>query len=182
MTELCVDNVKDLLHPLVEFWSPRDNAFKVERVAGEDVPAPYQALLVHDRDMTPTLEEFWRSRITLDVLARSESEDELLRHVILRTAAGKPIAFGAIRIQLWPFPPHAREDIVHGRAPLGAVLRTYAIPHQSAPAGFFRMAPNAMTRQAFGWTDATMHYGRHNRLSSDAGLLAEVVEILPRLP
>jgi chorismate-pyruvate lyase len=131
--------------------------------------------------MTPTLEDYWASTIRLDVLARSASDEALLRHVILRTEAGRPVAFGAIRIALDPFPPAAREDILESRAPLGAVLRTYAIEHRSKPAGFFRMAPNAMTRQAFGWRDAAEHYGRHNRLSSDAGLLAEVVEIMPCL-
>ena len=181
MTEL-IEDVKDLLHPLVEFWSPRETGFEVERVAGQDIPEPYRRLLVHNRDMTPTLEEYWASEIRLDVLARLESGGALMRHVVLRNEAGRPVAFGAIRILLEPFPPAAREDILESRAPLGAILRTYSIEHRSAPAGFFRMSPNAMTRQAFGWRDAAAHYGRHNRLSSDASPLAEVVEILPKLP
>jgi hypothetical protein len=77
------------------------------------------------------------------------------------------------------FPQEARLRILEGQAPLGAILRDYAIPHRSAPTGFFRMKPNALTRQAFGPTDAAIHYGRHNELSGPAGLLAEVVEILP---
>jgi chorismate-pyruvate lyase len=182
LTELCIEDVKDLLHPLVEFWSPRDDSFDVERLAGDHVPEPYRSLLVHDRDMTPTLEAFWDSEIGLDVLARQESEGDLMRHVVLRNEAGRPVAFGAIRIRLAAFPRAAREDILSGRAPLGALLREHGIEHRSHPAGFFRMAPNAMTRQAFGWPGAPVHYGRHNRLSSDEGLLAEVVEILPRLP
>jgi chorismate-pyruvate lyase len=131
--------------------------------------------------MTPTLESYWNSEVRLDVLARSEIDGDLRRHVILRTETGRPVAFGAIRIPLAPFPEAARADILSGRAPLGTLLRDYAIEHESAPAGFFRMAPNAMTRQAFGWRETVAHYGRHNRLSSDAGLLAEVVEILPAL-
>jgi chorismate-pyruvate lyase len=182
LTQLIVEDVKELLRPLVDFWSPRDQAFDVQLIAGEDIPQPYRELLVHDRDMTPTLEEFWKSEIALDVLARTEVGGDLMRHVILRTNIGKPVALGAIRIALAPFPAAARADILAARAPLGALLREYAIEHRSTPAGFFRMAPNAMTRQAFGWRDAAEHYGRHNRLSSAAGLLAEVVEILPRLP
>ncbi|MCB9384585.1 MAG: hypothetical protein H6509_08215 [Bryobacterales bacterium] len=181
MNNLCVEEVLDLLRPLVEFWSPRDSGFDVERMDGEDVPEPYHGLLVHAHDMTPTLEKFWASEIQLDVLARAELGRELCRHVILRASGGRPVAFGAIRIPLAPFPEEAQQDILQGSAPLGALLRRYAIPHRSEPSGFFRMAPNAMTRQAFGWTDADVHYGRHNRLSSEAGLLAEVVEILPRI-
>ncbi|MEZ5363547.1 MAG: hypothetical protein R2748_14695 [Bryobacterales bacterium] len=181
MNNLCVEEVLDLLHPLVEFWSPRDSSFDVERMNGQDVPEPYRALLVHEGDMTPTLETFWESSIHLDVVARAEIHHELRRHVILRSSVGRPVAFGAIRIPLDPFPAAAQQEILQGSAPLGALLRRYAIPHRSEPSGFFRMTPNAMTRQAFGWTDADVHYGRHNRLSSDAGLLAEVVEILPRI-
>jgi hypothetical protein len=178
---LRIESVRELLDPLADFWSPRDGERQVERVDGADVPEPYRGLLVHDRDMTPTLEDYWDSEIALDVLARLESEGDLLRHVILRVAGGRPAAFGAIRIHLGAFPPEAREEILACGKPLGALLREYAIPHASAPTGFFRMEPNALTRQAFGWTDASVHYGRHNRLSGEQGVLAEVVEILPRL-
>jgi hypothetical protein len=181
LTELILEDVQDLLYPLVEFWSPRDHAFDVTQITGEEMPEPYRGLLVHERDMTPTLEQYWGSDIHLDVLARSVTDDELLRHVILRTTDGRPVEFGAIRILLDLFPKAAQADILSGRAPLGALLREYEIPHRSAPAGFFRMAPNALTRQAFGWRDAAEHYGRHNRLSCDDGLLADVVEILPAI-
>ena len=182
MTKLEIESVKDLLDPLADFWSPRgESDLEVERLEGGEVPEPYRGLLVHDRDMTPTLENYWESQIALDVLARSQTGGDLLRHVILRAAGGQPAAFGAIRIHLEPFPPAARQDILQCRQPLGSLLRKHAIPHSSAPTGFFRMPPNALTRQAFGSADASAHYGRHNRLSSDAGLLAEVVEILPRL-
>lgn len=182
LTELRIESVKALLDPLADFWSPRDSERSVARVEGEDVPEPYRSLLVHDRDMTPTLETYWDSEIQLDVLARAETEGDLLRHVILRTKAGRPAAFGAIRIHLGVFPAVVREEILACLLPLGAQLRIHAIPHTSAPTGFFRMAPSSLTREVFGWTDAAVHYGRHNRLSGGHGALAEVVEILPSLP
>src|SRR5258708_40329644 len=42
----------------------------IERLAGEQVPEPYRSLLVHDTDMTPTLESFHGARIHLQILNR----------------------------------------------------------------------------------------------------------------
>jgi len=175
------ESVKSLLWPLSEFWTNERAWPEVERVEAAEIPAPYRRLLVHDRDMTPVLESYWGSELHLEVLARAEARGELFRHVILRTKEAKAASFGAIRIRLGAFPPEAAKAISEGRVPLGAILRDYRIEHRSAPTGFFRMAANALTRQAFGPADTAVHYGRHNELLAPQGLLAEVVEVLPRL-
>ncbi len=174
-----VETVKSLLWPLSDFWTDEAAVREVEAIDAENIPQPYRGLLDHDRDMTPTLEKVWKAELHLDVLANLRVRDHLIRHVILRTAEGRPAAFGAIRIRLPMFPEEARTRILEGRAPLGTILREHAIPHSAAPTGFFRTEPNALTRQAFGATDAAVHYGRHNELRGPEGLLAEVVEILP---
>jgi hypothetical protein len=48
----------------------------------DEVPQPYQRLLFHSRDMTPTLEEFYQRPMRLTVLSR-EREDGA------RTSAGR---------------------------------------------------------------------------------------------
>ena len=178
---MSVETVKTLLWPLSDFWTDQNAAWEVEPIEGSQIPQPYRGLLDHKQDMTPTLEAYWNAELHLEVLARLEARGELFRHVILRTGDGAAAAFGAIRIRLAAFPEAARPRILESRVPLGTILREFAVTHRSAPTGFFRMAPNALTRQAFGPTDATIHYGRHNELSGPTGLLAEVVEILPSL-
>ncbi|MBI1356701.1 MAG: hypothetical protein GC160_20365 [Acidobacteria bacterium] len=178
---MSVETVKSLLWPLSDFWTDQTAAREVETIDAEQIPQPYRDLLCHARDMTPTLETFWQDKLHLDVLARLEARGELFRHVILRTEDGRAAAFGAIRIRVTAFPEDARPRILEGRAPLGTILREHDVPHRSAPTGFFRTEPNALTRQAFGPTAAKVHYGRHNELSGPTGLLAEVVEILPSL-
>ena len=57
--------------PLDEFYARSGLALpKIERVAGEEVPEPYRSLLVHQNDMTPTLENFHGASIHLEILSR----------------------------------------------------------------------------------------------------------------
>lgn len=178
---MSVETVKSLLWPLSDFWTDKTAVREVELIEGAAIPEPYQGLLRHNRDMTPTLEAYCGSELHLEVLARLEARGELFRHVILRTADGRAAAFGAIRIRVNEFPPDAQAHILESRSPLGTILARHGIPHRASPTGFFRMEANALTRQAFGQADSAVHYGRHNEIRGESGLLAEVVEILPAL-
>ena len=46
----------------------------IEQVPGESVPEPYRQLLVHQDDMTPTLEKFHGDRVHLTIVQRAESK------------------------------------------------------------------------------------------------------------
>ena len=48
-----------------------------QMLEGSQIPQPYQALLVHDNDMTPTLEAYWRSSLSLRVLEKRLLENAL---------------------------------------------------------------------------------------------------------
>src|SRR5687768_804489 len=86
----------DMLYLEVGLSLPR-----VSRVAGEEVPEPYRRLLVHDNDMTPTLEAFHRERIHLRVTRWRIDEDTYARQVVLTLDdSGRPVEFGAIVIYL----------------------------------------------------------------------------------
>src|SRR3954464_13303646 len=102
-----------LLYPLDDFYARAGLIVpRVTRVAGEEVPEPYRQLLVHEHDMTPTLERHHGERIHLRVIGRQLTEDALSRLVVLTTNdSERPVEFGAIVIHLPPFPPAARETI-----------------------------------------------------------------------
>src|SRR5262249_33436663 len=55
-----------------------------ERLTGEQVPEPYHSLLVHLRDMTPTLEGYHQSTIHLEILNSEQRGDFYFREVVLR--------------------------------------------------------------------------------------------------
>jgi chorismate-pyruvate lyase len=152
----------------------------LERLRPEEVPPPYQGLLVHSADMTPTLEGFYGRPLGLTVMSREREEDAYLREVVLTLAAEKhPIEYGAIRIHLNRLPPDARRYVLEERRPLGKILETEAIPHLSWPQAFFRIESDARMSAALQVRQPAELYGRRNvLLDGSRHLLAEVIEVL----
>jgi len=93
---------------------------------------------------------------------------------------GRAVVFGAIKIYLDYFPPHARSLVVEMKQPLGAILRAEGIEHSSRPDGFFAVAADPVMNAALQLTGSHQLYGRRNLLLDSADrTLAQVVEILP---
>lgn len=170
------------LDPLAEAYSRRGLRLPaIERVGGSVIPQPYRDLLVHDRDMTPTLEAFHGEPIHLRVMSRTAPSGILFREVVLvTTESARPVEFGAIRIRLDGFGDSARELILEGLVPLGTILKQEEIPHRSDPQRYFRVEPDQVVARALEMDGPEPLYGRHNLISSpDGRVLAEMVEILP---
>src|ERR1043166_6661508 len=69
----------------VDYFSPRAGLPlpAIERIQGDEMPEPYRSLLVHERDMTPTLQNFHRAEIHLKILNREQRGDFYFREVAL---------------------------------------------------------------------------------------------------
>lgn len=159
-------------HPLPDFHF----------MTGKQVPYPYRSLLVHENDMTPTLAAFHHSKLYLEVHERIVSDDYLLRMVTLHAAASDlPVEFGAIGIHLGSLPEDAREAVIEGRIPLGAILGDHQVPHHGSPAAFFSVPADALMMRTLRQPEHVVLYGRCNQLVDDDGfVIADIVEILPR--
>lgn len=171
-----------LAHPLDEFYAEAGQPLPaLAEVDGEAVPEPYRSLLVHENDMTPTLEKFHRSRVHLDVLGKRRKDDAYFREVILRLDCNQdPVEFGAIRINLALFTPEARECILEEHLPLGHIMREHKIAHTSRPRAYLRLASDKLISKVLELDGAQMLYGRRNTLyDPQDNPLAEIVEILP---
>ena len=145
-----------------------------------EVPPPYQGLLVHSSDMTPTLASFYGQALRLRVLGRELQDDSYKREVILWLAEDtRPVEYGVIRICLNRLPPAARQLVLQEQRPLGDILQGEAIPHLSWPQAFFRLKADAHAGAALGLQRADFLYGRRNvLLDGSRRLLAEVIEVL----
>lgn len=149
-------------------------------VLESELPEPYARLLAHYSDMTGVLESFHKQAIGLHVLSLERSATEVRREVVLRTADGCGVEYGAIRIHLAVFPDGARQEIEACQIPLGTILKNHKIQFSSRPAAFFEVQSDAMLSQLFGLSLNTRLFGRLNQLiGSEDTVLAEVVEILP---
>lgn len=173
----------NLLYPLSEFYEQSGLPLPaVSRVEERDIPEPSKSLLVHARDLTPTLENAYQRSMKLRVLEHALSDSVLLRQVVLvPRGTATPAAFGAIKIYLENFPPRARTLILGFKQPLGTILRTQEIDHSCRPDAYIRVKPDDLIANALRLIAPGSLYGRRNVLVDAAHrVLAHVVEILPQ--
>src|SRR5437016_9073765 len=113
-----------LAHPLDEFYAQMGLTLPpLQQLDGEAVPQPYKRLLVHQDDMTPTLEKFHRRDIHLRLLGRRRKGNGYFREVVLLLdGTDQPVEFGAIKIYLDRFAAEARRHILEEQRPLGHIL------------------------------------------------------------
>ena len=174
-------NALDLLMPIQFYYLQGGRTVpEFEFIDGGAMPEPYVGLLVHDRDMTPTLAQFHDSEIHLDVLSHEESGTYLMRSVVLKNGEGNPVEFGAIGIRLEVFNEPLRKEIVGGSAPLGGLLEKHRFPHSSHPKAYFQVRADDYIARHLEIPEGMLVYGRCNSLTGSDGLtFADIVEILP---
>ncbi len=171
-----------VFHPLDEFYAQAGQALPpLQEIDGHLVPEPHKTLLVHQNDMTPTLEKYYGRGVHLQVLGRRRAGDVYFREVVLRLdGTDQPVEFGAIRINLVLFTPESREAILREREPLGHIMAEHRIPHVSRPSAYLRLASDQLINGVLGLSGAQVLHGRRNTLLDPQNRsLAEIVEILP---
>lgn len=154
-----------------------------EQVDPAEIPEPQRSLLVHERDMTRTLEQFHRDKIHLRVLSSRRDGESYWRESALELdGSGQVVEYGAIQIFLDRFSEPWRSQILGEHLPLGGILNESGMPYTSRPSGYFRCEPDEFIRAALrlGEVSVPALYGRQNTLTgADGRPLAEIVEILP---
>ena len=152
----------------------------VTRVEAHDIPEPYRSLLVHEKEMTPTLESAYH-RMDLRVLKYALRGAVVSRQVVLVLEGTEmAVAFCAIKIYLEHFPPEAKRLVLERKRPLGTILNSERVPHSSHPRAYIQVAADETINRALDLTHSGVLYGRRNKLiDSSQHTLAQVVEILP---
>jgi hypothetical protein len=171
----------NLFYPLNEFYEKLGLPLpSVTRVEGCDVPEPYRTLLVHERDMTPTLARAYGRDIQLRVIRKELRDHVYARQIVLEATGEEPVLFGAIKIYLEHFPPAARRLVLGGKQPLGGILQSEGVAHTSRPEAYIQVEADAMIQEALRLAGPHVLYGRRNVLwNGSQQALAKVVEILP---
>lgn len=175
---------RDILYPLSCFVCDASKGVtRASILEAEELPQPYQTLLAHDRDMTGTLETYFRQPMSLRVHVKKIKGDALYRQVTLfGVEDGRPAEFGAIRIDLSCFDEHTRSLVADGRVPLGRVLREHDVAYVSNPSAYLKVEPDEMLREALDVFKGPL-FGRKNELTMPGGrAIAQIIEILPPLP
>lgn len=176
------DSNNNVVYPMSEFYARAKMPLpRIETISGDAVPEPFRALLVHANDMTPTLEDFHKSQIHLEILRSEQRGGFYFREVVLRLNHDeKPVEFGANKIFLGLFPEEAQELIRLEQVPLGRILKECGVRHKTEARAFLRIEPDELIVGAFELETPTTLYGRKAVISDLHGKpLSEIVEILP---
>ena len=87
-------------------------------IEDSEMPRLYRDLLVQNKDMASTLVDFHRPGIGLEVLKETNEGSGYVREVVLfAEPTGKPVEYGATRIQLYYIRREVRSAIVEGEEP-----------------------------------------------------------------
>lgn len=169
-------------YPLDDFYAQAGLPLPpISLVESDQVPEPQRSLLVHQNDMTPTLQAFYGGLIHIRVLRSSLRGDQYFREVVLHLdGSDRAVEFGAIKIYLHLIPAGARRLILEEQLPLGRILKECEVQHLSRPKAFLKVQSDELINRALGLEQRHTLYGRRNTLT-DPQLrpLAEIVEILP---
>src|SRR5260370_33236309 len=93
--------VRPDLRTLYALFPPGDDIPEYEYVLPDEVPAPYQGLLVHEHHMTVTVERYHGDLVNVQVLARRHTKDAYARKILLTLqGSGKVVPFGVMGIHL----------------------------------------------------------------------------------
>ena len=152
----------------------------VKVVAPEKIPQPYQSLLVHDTDMTLTLERHFGDRVTLRPLSTFTSGRSYFRRVLLvQEYSGRPVEMGAIRMRLDVFSQRLRSKILRNTIPLGRLLRDGRFQYRSHVKSYLKVTPNSEMMGVFWMREPRELYGRRTEVFHRDMKIGDIVEVLP---
>lgn len=153
---------------------------KVSLVEPKDIPLPYQSLLVHDIDMTLTLERHFGGQIALRPLSTFTNRGSYFRRVLLaQEYSGQPVEMGAIRMKLDAFGMTVRRKILQNTIPLGRILRDGHVDYVSRVKTFLVVEPNPEMMGVFWMREPRPLYGRRTELIRQGRKIGDIVEVLP---
>jgi chorismate-pyruvate lyase len=149
-------------------------------VPPDDIPPPYHSLLVHESDMTLTLERHFGGRVVLRALSTFRTGSWYFRRVLLvQEYSGRPVEMGAIRMRLNAFHAKIQAQILKNEIPLGRLLRDGGIDYRSEPRRFLAITPNAEMMGVFWMREPRTLYGRRTEMMHGGTKIGDIVEVLP---
>lgn len=149
-------------------------------IAPHEVPEPYHHLLVHTHHMTVTVERFYHTPVTVQVLACRRNGHEYARKILLKldNATSQVVQFGLVRINLAVCPEGVRQAILEGKTPLGRILIEHDMLRRIEPVAFLRIELSPVMADWFHASPGTVTYGRLGVIYTGDRPAVEVLEIL----
>ena len=172
---------RDTLYPLdVVYRRAGVEMPAMKIVAPYEIPMPYRSLLVHEDDMTITLERHFGGRVVLRALSTFMSGAWYFRRVLLvQEYSGRPVEMGAIRMKLDAFGSRLQKQILGNKIPLGRILRDGGFKYVSHARAFLAITPNPEMMGVFWMREPKTLYGRRTEIVCEDAKIGDIVEVLP---
>jgi len=150
-----------------------------ELVPSDEVPPPYQGLLVHDHHMTVTVEAHHGDLVNVRILARNQNKDYYARKILLTLQkTGRVVQFGIVRVHLAQCSEPVRAAIVAGQTPLGRILIQHDVLRRIEPTAYLRVIPGPAMMRWFDLQTPEKTYGRLAYIHCDGQPAVELLEIV----
>jgi chorismate-pyruvate lyase len=164
---------------LQALFPPSDDIAETEVVAADQVPAPYDSLLVHEHHMTVTVERHHGSLVDVDILDRRHKGDTYARKILLRLqSTGRIVQFGIVRIHLQYCDAEVRREIIAGKTPLGRILIEHDVLRRIEPTAYLKIVPGSAMMSWFGLDRPVHTYGRLALIHCNEQPAIELLEIV----
>ena len=132
-----------------------------EQIAAEEVAAPFADLLVHDRHMTVTLEEYHSSALTVKPYESHRTGEIYGRKLdLVAQRSGKIVLTGAMLFNFSVCDDEVRNLILDGEVPLGRILIEHGILRRIATETFLRIEASDPLVERFALSQPSPAYGR----------------------
>ena len=151
----------------------------IEIVYAKDMPEPYHTLLVHDRHMTVTLEDFWKSPVNVHVIDCHEDGPLYTRKISLSNDTGRSVEYGAVQIDLSCCSDAVRQQIVSRDTPLGRILVDNDVMTRINCRLYFRLTPTPEIMRTYGLDNNEPLYGRFATVEFDSQPAMILIEVMP---
>lgn len=167
------------LDDIYRLFSEQDSIPDHHTVDEREIPEPYRRLLVHPHHMTVTVEEYYRSPVNVQVLARAQAGNYYSRQIVLAlNSTGQIVQFGIVRINLDQCSQRVRDAILAEKTPLGRILIENDVMRRIEPTSYLRIRTDAILMQTFGLSMPCDVWGRLAIIHCDGQPAIELLEVL----
>lgn len=175
-TNAALQNLADLC----EGFLPRAFAEgHVQPLPPDDVPDPFNRLLVHQQHMTQVLNEHYGESVALEVLQHRQQGDWYGRMILLRLPSDNRIVeFGIVRLNLSAIDAQARHEILERGAPLGDILIRHDVLRRIEPKWYLRFNGGSPPADYCPISPGQPAYGRLGTIHCNDAPAIELLEIV----
>jgi chorismate-pyruvate lyase len=164
---------------LMSLFPDVGDSFEYEVVPADEVPPPYQGLLVHEHHMTVTVEAYHGSLVDVRVLARRQDDGAYARKILLALQGdGRIVQFGIMRVHLRYCSEAVQAEILAGKKPLGRILIEHDVLRRIQPTTYLRVLPGPKMMEWFGLRRPRPTYGRLAYIFCEGKPAIELLEIV----